>query len=600
MDDLELIKQKINIVDLIQEYLPLKKSGINFKANCPFHQEKTPSFMVSPERGIFKCFGCNLGGDVFKFLMLKEGLDFPEALEVLAKKAGVTLQNQKSKIKDQKERLYEANQKAAQFFNYLLTEHNFGKKALEYLKKRGVVDKIIKEFTLGYAPNSWESLTKFLKKKNFSLAELVEVGLTISSPKGGYDRFRGRIIYPLLNIKNQTVGFAGRILGEGEPALPAGGPKYLNTPTTPLFDKTHFLFGLNLAKGEIRQKNQAILVEGLMDMIMSYQAGVKNVVAVQGTALTLEQIEILKKYTDTALICFDKDIAGDIAARRSIEMLDKAGFNLKIIKIAEGKDPADMVTSDPKIWEKAVSEAEPIYDYYLQSVSLRYKIKTAEGKKRVAEELVPVWSKISDPITFDHYLQKLSALLQISETVLRREIKKQTLTSGVNFESLLEQNKKQPGTLSSVRSRQEILEEYLLALLLKIPTGLTFVPQFPETIFLAENYKAIYILLVLYFEGISFQGEAFDINSFIKKLPDELVPIVDKLYLMEVDDKLINPNHWQSEIKIVVASLKKLLIRASLEKLSADIKNAQVFGKIEQLEILNRRFRDLSLKLKNL
>ena len=196
MDDIELIKQKINIVDLISEYLPLKKTGVNFKAPCPFHTEKTPSFMVSPERGIFHCFGCNVGGDCFKFLMLKEGMDFPEALETLAKKAGITLKRQRSKIKDQRERLYEVNQKASQFFHYILTEHKLGKKALAYLQQRGITEKTIKEFNLGYAPNSWESLAKFLKSRNFTTEEIAGVGLLIPSAKGGYDRFRGRIMFP--------------------------------------------------------------------------------------------------------------------------------------------------------------------------------------------------------------------------------------------------------------------------------------------------------------------------------------------------------------------------------------------------------------------
>lgn len=593
MDDLDLIKEKINLVDLIQEYIPLKKSGINFKANCPFHQEKTPSFMVSPERGIWKCFGCQKGGDHFKFLMEKEGIDFNESLEILAKRAGVVLKNQsasgRTKIKDQRSLLFDANQKTTQFFNYLLIEHKFGKKALEYLKNRGLTEITIKEFNLGYAPNSWESLTKFLKKKGYHVEQLVEAGLIVPSPKGGYDRFRGRVMFPLVDTKNQIVGFSGRILESGE-------PKYLNTPATSIFDKSRFLFGLNLAKGEIKQKNQAILVEGLLDMILSFQAGVKNVVAVQGTALTLEQIELLKKYTDTVLLCFDKDLAGDMAARRSIELLDKAGFNIKVVKIEGGKDPADIVSSNPELWEKAVLGAEPVYDFFLRSASLRYNLKTAEGQKRAAGELLPILAKISDPITFEHYLQKLSLLLDISETILRREVKKQSTSQPLSFEVMREQSQ----TQRSFRSRQELLEEYLLALLLKVPSHLTFVPQFPETIFINESFRSIYVLLVIYLDAISFKGDSFNINEFVKTLPEEYVHLVDKLYLMEIDEKLESGDNWQQEVKKVVAELKRILIKSSLEKLSADIKNAQVFGTIEQLEVLNRKFRDLSLKLKHL
>ena len=593
MDDIELIKQKINIVDLISEYLPLKKTGVNFKAPCPFHTEKTPSFMVSRERGIFHCFGCNVGGDCFKFLMLKEGMDFPEALETLAKKAGITLKRQRSKIKDQRERLYEVNQKASQFFHYILTEHKLGKKALAYLQQRGITEKTIKEFNLGYAPNSWESLAKFLKSRNFSAAEMVDAGLLISSPKGGYDRFRGRIMFPLLDTKNQIIGFAGRILGVGE-------PKYINSPQTLIFDKSNFLFGLNLTKGEIKQKNSAILTEGEMDMIMSYQSGVKNVVASKGTALTLGQIDLIRKYIDIILVCFDKDLAGDTASRRGIEMADSAGLNIKVIQISDGKDPAELVLKDVKLWEKAVEEAEPIYDYYLKSVSGRFKITTAEGKRRIGEELLPIWSKITDSLTFEHYLQKLSALIGIPEEVLRKEIKKSKMENVYQPVSFREFGNCRAEMKQVLKLRRDLLEEYLLTLLLKIPADLTYVPNFPETIFLTENFRSIYVLLVIYLDAISFKAKAFLVADFIKNMPEELVPVVDQLYLKEIDDKLSNSKIWQEEIDIVVAELKRALVKASLEKLSADIKSAQAFGKIEALEILNKRFRDLSVKLKNL
>lgn len=592
MDDLELIKQKINIVDLIQEYLPLKKSGVNFKANCPFHQEKSPSFVVSPERGIWHCFGCDKGGDHFKFLMEKDGLTFSEALEILAKRAGITLTRKKDGARDLKLRLYEANQKAMQFFNYILTEHSSGKSALEYLHKRGVTDETIKLFNLGYAPNSWESLSKFLRKHDFSIQELVDAGLAVASNRGCYDRFRGRVIFPLVNVKNEVAGFAGRILGIGE-------PKYLNTPVTPIFDKGNFLFGLNLAKGEIRQKNQIILVEGLMDMVMSYQSEVKNVVATQGTALTGDHIELIKKYTDTVLLCFDKDLAGDAASRRGIEMADAAGFNIKVVQIKDGKDTADMALKDPASWVKSVEEAENIYDYYLRSVSSRHKINTSEGKRRIGVELFPIWSKITDPLMSEHYLQKLSALLNMPEDMIRQEIKKSKNPTVPSFTTVTRQSEDSAAN-ATIRNRRDLLEEYLITLLLKIPTDVNFVPNFPETIFLSENYRSIYVLLVLYLDAISFKTAAFSISDFSKTLSPELVPIVDGLYLSEIDDKLCNAKAWQEEINTVVTQLKKVLLKASLEKLSAEIKSAQAFGKIEILEALNRKFRDLSVKLKNL
>lgn len=590
MDDLDLIKQKINIVDLIQEYLPLKKAGVNFKANCPFHQEKTPSFMVSPERGIFHCFGCNVGGDIFKFLILKEGMEFPEALEFLAKKAGVALKRRQSAEKDKRSRLFDANQKAAQFYHYLLVSHKLGKKALEYLKGRRLTDETIEAFNLGYAPNSWESLSSFLRKRGFSNVELAESGLAVPSKSGCYDRFRGRVMFPLIDVQGQVIAFAGRVLGVGE-------PKYINTPQTSIFNKSNFLFGLNLAKGEIRLKNKAILTEGEMDMIMSFQSGVKNVVASKGTALTSGQIELIKRHTDTILLCFDKDLAGDAASRRGIEMADDAGLNIKVIQIPDGKDPAELAKKDVKLWGLAAENAEPIYDYYLRSVALRFNPKTAEGKKRIGGELIPILAKISDSLTREHYLQKLSALIGISEEILRKEMGR-SQRMAVSFSKALEQQVDKPSF--AAKSRRELLEEYLLALLLKIPSGLTFVPDFPETVFLSENYRSLYVLLVLYLDAISFRSADFRISEFVKGVSEELSSLVDRLYLMEIDDKLSNSKAWTEEVAKIVAELKKVLIKASLEKLSGEIKNAQAFGKIELLDTLNRRFRDLSVRLKNL
>lgn len=590
MDDRDLIKQKINIVDLVQEYLPLKKAGINFKANCPFHSEKTPSFIVSPERQIFKCFGCQKGGDVFTFLMEKEGMEFKEALELLAKKAGVALKAESGKNKGIKDRLFEVNLKAQEFFHYLLTKHKFGKKARDYLKSRGLTDLSIEQFGLGYAPSSWESLTKFLLKRGFSVFEIVTAGLGVSSKASCYDRFRGRVTFPLIDGKDRLRGFSGRVLYPQE-------PKYINTPQTPIFDKGNMLFGLNFAKTEIRSKNEAILVEGEMDVILSHQAGVKNVIASKGTALTEGQIDLLKKYCQNILLCFDMDLAGDSASRRGIEMIDRAGFNIKVISISEGKDAAEVIKTDIKLWQAAIENAMPIYDYYLQSVSSRFDLKNPVNLRQIRDELVPVWAKISDDLLRDHYIQKLSNFLKIDDAVLRQAVEKARAGKGKSYTEVLQQAK---DDAVSVSSRRELLEEYLIALLLHPPKDFVFVPGFPETLFLRESFRQIYVLLFLYLDSISFKSKAFSINEFVYDLPKELLLEVDRLYLTELDDKLSDSKLWQKELEQVVAELKKALIKASLQKLSHEIKNAESFGKIEVLTVLTKRFRDLSVKLKNL
>lgn len=597
MDDLELIKQKINIVDLISEYLPLKKSGVNFKALCPFHNERTPSFMVSPERGIWHCFGCNKGGDIFKFLMEKEGMEFKDALDYLAKKAGITLKNTKREFSE-RDRIFEINQKAEQFFHYLLLEHPLGKEALNYLYGRGLKEKTIKEFGIGYAPLNWETLTKFLLKRGFLTKEIILSGLGVASRKSlpagrqdCYDRFRGRITFPLIDTQNRILGFSGRILGTGE-------PKYINTSQTLVFDKSKFLFGLNLAKGEIKEKKEAILVEGEIDVILSYQVGVKNVVATKGTALTFDQIETLKKYTDNLSLCFDTDLAGDSASRRGIELADAASLNLKVIQIKEAKDPADLCLKDPKMWEKAILEAIPIYDYYLNSVARRYDIKEAKGKKEIFAELLPIWRKISDSLVKDHYIQKLASFLQVKEEIIRGQVnKKESFSASLAPREVLvkgRDDKIEP------RDRRKLLEEYLLSLILHIPQTVTFVPNFPESLFTTEQLKQIYVLLVLFLDKIAFKGKAFKISEFVNFIPKELTSQIDRLYLIEIDEKLDSPAAWQKELNGVVLELKKMLIKASLEKLSLEIKNAQAFDKIERLDVLNKRFRDLSVKLKNL
>lgn len=592
MDDVELIKQKINIVDLISEYLTLKKAGVNFKANCPFHNEKTPSFVVSPERQIWHCFGCQKGGDLFSFLMEKEGVEFKEALEILAKKAGVTLQKRIDDKKDFKDRLFEVNLKAQEFFHYILTKHALGKKALEYLKKRGITAQTIEQFGIGYAPNSWESLTKFLLKRGFTTSEIVSSGLGVASKSGSYDRFRGRITFPLFDGKDQLRGFSGRVLIAIE-------PKYINTPQTPIFDKGNFLFGLNLAKAEIRNKHEAVLVEGEMDMILPYQAGFKNVVASKGTALTSGQIDLIKKYTENLSLGFDMDLAGDSACRRGIEIADQAGLNIKVIQLEGGKDAAEVVCSDPGVWQKATAEAVPIYDYYLKSVAKRYDTKKPADIKKIGEELIPVWAKITDDLTRDHYIQRLAAFLKVEETTIRSAVEKVRKNPSTSYANLFQKTNLRDNIVSS-KGRRELLEEYLITLLLHPPKDYNFVPNFPETLFLAEKWRQLYVLLVLYLDSIAFKSAAFNINEFVLGLSKELLLDVDRLYLIELDSRLTDSKSWQKELDGVVSELKKALIKASLQRLSLEIKNAQEFDKMEIVDSLNKRFRDLSVKLKNL
>ena len=334
MTDTQAIKDRLDIVQIIGEYIPLKKAGANWKANCPFHNEKSPSFMVNAEKQFWHCFGCSKGGDVFSFLQEMEGMDFPEALKILADRAGVKIDTFASEVnKSQKNRILEINNKAAYFFHHFLLEMPASGGARDYLKRRELKQETIEEWKVGFIPEQWDLLTQYLLKKGNSIDDLLASGLTIKKDGGGvYDRFRGRIMFPLWDMHGNIVGFTGRVLVETEKS----GGKYVNTPQTLVYDKSRILYGLNFAKTEIKSKDFTVLVEGQMDVVACHQAGMKNVVASSGTALTFEQIKLLKRYSNNIAIAFDADAAGQNAAKRGIDLALEQGMNIKIIQIPAG------------------------------------------------------------------------------------------------------------------------------------------------------------------------------------------------------------------------------------------------------------------------
>ncbi|KKR56946.1 MAG: primase protein [Candidatus Woesebacteria bacterium GW2011_GWC2_40_30] len=317
---------------IIGERIELKKAGRNYKANCPFHGEKTPSFMVSPELQIFKCFGCDAKGDVFSFLEQYEGMEFPEALKYLADRAGVKLQKFQGGESSEKERLIEVNTQTLRFYNYLLLEHPVGKKALDYLmNQRGLKKETIQEFSLGYSPESSYSLKKFLvDKKKFTPSEVERAGIGIVRGSNLYDRFNGRVVFPLFDHRGNSIGFSGRVL----PWDKRETGKYINSPETPLYHKSNVLYGLNLARGLIKKKKTAIVVEGELDLISSWQAGIKNVVAIKGSALTEEQVKLLSRFAQRFILALDSDMAGDAATRRGIKVASDMGVEIKVAEIS--------------------------------------------------------------------------------------------------------------------------------------------------------------------------------------------------------------------------------------------------------------------------
>src|SRR3972149_11561441 len=338
----------MDIVDLVGGYVDLKKSGKNYKAVCPFHSEKTPSFMVSPQLQIFKCFGCGEGGDVIAFYGKMEGVSFGEALKEMAKRAGVKLLSRKeSPQEQQKEKLLELNRLAADYFHFLLTDHKIGSAAMDFLKQRGLKKETIEDFGLGYAPSSWDSLGRYLLKKGYSLTELFQAGLAVRKEggRGYFDFFRGRGMYPLRSSLGKVAGFAGRTLGDDQ-------PKYINTVETSVFEKGRYLFNLDLGKTEIKKKREAILVEGEMDAILLFQEGVRNVIATKGTALSTSQIVTMSKFAKRLIICFDRDAAGLEATKKGLFLAQSGALEVEAQARVGNDDPGDAVLVDPAGFKK--------------------------------------------------------------------------------------------------------------------------------------------------------------------------------------------------------------------------------------------------------
>ncbi len=552
MDNVEEVKQKIDIVDVIKEYVMLKKAGRNYKGLCPFHGEKSPSFMVNPELQIYKCFGCNEGGDVFTFLQKIEGLEFGEVLQDLAKRAGVTLATYKpSVIETAKERLIEMHSLAARYYHYLLTAHPMGKPGLDYLHSRGITDELIAKFNLGFAPDGWDFLTKFLLKKQFFLAEIQRGGLAVENKS--YDRFRNRIMFPLNNHRGQPVGFAGRIMPGSD--TPMG--KYINSPETEIYHKSEMLYGLDLTRSEIKQAGSAVIVEGELDAIASWHAGVKNVVAIKGTALTARHVELLRRLCDRIVLGLDADLAGNAAARRGIVLAEQAGLFVESVdwEGLSAKDVADVVMGQLANWPEMVNKAMSIYSFYIDSAIKKFGL-TTEGKSRVAKDVLPFLEVVGDDVRKDEYLKELARKTDIGLDTLRKQLEKTQATLPVDRQSA-----KQKATLD----RRELLEEHLLSLALQSH-------RLPELFILEKLFKSGFWIKVI---------DQLKINPDVASLPSELKSRVQELYLTDIE---ADNKEWDKSIK----RLEEIEVRDQISALRADD---------NQLRSLTRRLGELTREI---
>ena len=474
-DAVEQIKDRLDIVDVIGQSVQLRKAGRSFKGLCPFHQEKTPSFIVFPDSQTFHCFGCHAGGDLFNYVMQQERIDFSEALKTLARQAGVELEERKPETApppaDQYDYLYDLNQRATSFFAHVLWRTSHGEAGRQVLDERGIDRETAERFQLGFAPDRWDALLSRFLKNDIPVEQAMEAGLVTENDSGRtYDRFRNRLIFPISDANGRVIGFGARALGDAM-------PKYLNSPQTPIFDKSSSLYAIDLAKDAVREKREVVVVEGYMDAIAAHQHGYRNVVASMGTALTEPQVRLIRRGVDRIVLALDADVAGQMATIRGLDVMrdtlseeqravvDGPGIirfekqlktDIRIVKLPEDSDPDDLIRSDQKRWNELIANPVPFLDFYVNAVIGDPPPSDPRQKSEIAHQLGPVLREISDNVIREHYAGIAAKKLQLSERVI--------LTSG---STPARQRRMRPEAVS--RPAPATPEEHLVGLLIRYP-----------------------------------------------------------------------------------------------------------------------------------
>jgi len=589
MDQAARIREKIDLVTLISEYIPLKKMGRNFKTNCPFHNEKSPSFVVSPERQIWHCFGCGKGGDCFTFLMEYENLEFIEALKTLGKRAGIEVELSATDkgISSQKERIYKINRQAAQFYHYILTKHAVGKRALEYLTKRKISEKVIETFQLGFAPSTSNSLSNYLmQKKGHKSQDLVDAGL--SSLRNGrvMDFFFNRIMFPLFDHRDNIIGFSGRTLDESSTSS-----KYVNTRETLVYHKGDVFFGLNSAKDEIKKEQTAIIMEGEFDVISAFMEGVGNAIAVKGTSLTENQVQLISRFAQKILLCFDNDSAGFEAMKRSLKTIEKKGITPYVVVLQNGKDPDEAIKDNPALFKKSIHDHINAYDFLISKIISQSDKKTVEGKKKISDELFPLIGGIENEIVKEHYLKKLADELDTSLESITRQLEKNQKgeTPIVQVQNNL-----------AKRSKEEASEHYLLSIIVQSKDAKALYTEAEEILkgftFTISSYDKLFKELGMYFT----KNDNFEASEFVKRLPNELHPSFDACYLFPLP-KFEDEKRIHEDVKKAAKTLKEIYVKEKIKKISDAIRLKEKEthkDKEVQLEKLKEEFSQLVSFLK--
>ncbi len=583
-NQVEEIKKKLDIVNVISKFITLKKRGRTHMACCPFHQEKTPSFTVSPELQIFKCFGCGKSGDVFTFIQEFEKVDFREALEITAKMAGVTLVRSSNYNQEEshKKRLFSLNFEIAKFFHYILLTHPLGKNCLDYLKNRGLSIKTIKEFVLGFAPDKDELILNYLKKKNFTENEINNSGCFSKSQYGRtYNRFKNRLIFPLFNHRGDICGFSGRIL----PGADKNQAKYINSPETEIYHKSDLVYGLNLSKDAIRESRTCLVSEGEFDMISPYQAGIKNIVAVKGTAFTENQLRLLNRFCDSLILALDSDFAGNTAALRSIELADSLDFDIKVLDLSpKFKDPDEAVIKDLEFFKTRLQKVLPVWDFVIHSAVKQFGTDSPHGKKQVLALCLPFISKINNAVIRSDYLKKLANTLDSDINAVDQESKKYSQTT--KTENIA------PISLSEKNTIEEKLEEKLFTLILYAKKPHLVAQKISQKYeFIFPRFQNLLKLLV--------KEKKYHPSSFQAKLSPEMMAVFQNIYLealnLDFDSFRVN-----GEIKKIINQLQIQKIKSELKQLSQQIAAAEDNDQNNTSKMLEIRYNKLLVNLSKL
>ena len=582
-ETLDQIQERVDVIELVSAYLPLKRAGRNFRALCPFHHEKTPSFMVSPEKQIFHCFGCGEGGDVFQFVMKTERITFLDAVRSLAEKTGIPIPTRDaSSTERSSERalLFEANALASSYYRQCLLGRE-GEAARQYLLKRGIEEKTLETFQVGYAPSSWEGFLRYAGTKGFAEPLLLRAGLILKGEDGRFrDRFRNRIIFPIANVKGRILGFGGRILHQGE-------PKYLNSPETEIYVKGRELYGLLHSGRSIREKELAIIVEGYLDLISLFQAGIQPVIATLGTSLTREQARLLKRYTQDVVVVFDPDQAGEAASLRGLDIFLEEDLSVRVVTLP-GMDPDEFVRKRGRdaFW-KEVQAARSLIPYRLDRLGARLSLKTPEGKARACREILPSIAKIGNAVLRSEYLRQLADRLSLKEEDLLTELKK---VKRAGWEKETERSIQKPSLLPPA-------EGMLLRLLLDDPHWITFVKERLEPEEFSDG-RAQNVLETLY--ARSKAGTKMN----VPRLATELHEMVGKSFLSEFMGESLNLLDKEKALTDCIHKVKTENRDRHLEILEQEIQQAEKHQEEGRLKTLMEEFlavrRDVSFHGKRL